>query len=273
MARKLLVPVLVVIAVLVALYWITQRQQAPVSTAERPAVPVSEPTTTPPAVESHPVIREEAPVTAETSPDGTAASAPTDTAPVVPAPSQLDGSDGSVLQAASDLSPSLEGWLLPQEQLRKWVALVDLVAEGKFPVKDRPLSYELPPFRARKEDDRFWLEPASFSRKDALVVALTTIPPERAAHYFHAWEPLLQKAHEELGEGGQFRDRLLQAIRRVNAVQPLTGDTELKASIVTYQYLDPIHEQASALEKLLWRLGPDNSARLQNYLRQLAPLL
>ena len=56
-------------------------------------------------------------------------------------------------------------------------------------------------------------------------------------------------------------------------MQPLQGDVELKQSIISYQYLDPILEQSSALEKLLWRLGPDNSARLQAYLNQLAPLL
>lgn len=271
MGKKILVPVLIVIAGLIAIAWMLRQQSATTPTTGRPVPQASTPAEEP----SHPVIREETPGTAEEMPDTASApeSGASARAPVIAVPPQLDGSDAFVLQAATELSPQLAGWLIPQEQLRKWVALVNLVAEGKFPVKERPLSYELQPFRARKENDRFWLDATSFTRKDALITALTAIPPTRVADYFHAWEPLLQRAHDELGIGGQFRDRLLLAITRVNAVRPLQGDVELKQSIISYQYLDPILEQSSALEKLLWRLGAANSARLQAYLNQLAPLL
>lgn len=274
MLKKILTTVIIVGCGLIIIL-LMQRQQkapAPVTTPPVPAT-ASEPNA---ALESHPILRDEtvpAATPASDLPLVATASESAGTTPPVAKPAQLDGSDASVLQAAADLSPQLAGWLLPQEQLRKWVALVNLVAEGKFPVKERPLSYELQAFRARKEGERFWLEPLSFQRKNALVKALTAISPQRAADYFHAWEPLLQNAHDELGNGGQFRDRLKLAIARVNAVQPLQGETELKVSIVSYQYLDETLEHASALEKLLWRLGPDNSRHLQDYLRRLEPLL
>lgn len=273
MGRKILVPVLIVIAGLIAIAWMLRQQPATTPTTGSTAPQISTPAAGAP--QSHPVIRDETAGTMAEMPAIATAREEADgaQAPVIAVPPQLDGSDAFVLQAATELSPQVASWLIPQEQLRKWVTLVNLVAEGKFPVKERPLSYELQPFRARKENERFWLDAASFSRKDALLTALTAIPPSRAADYFHAWEPLLQRAHDELGIGGQFRDRLQLAITRVNAVQPLQGDVELKQSIISYQYLDPILEQSSALEKLLWRLGPDNSARLQTYLNQLAPLL
>ncbi|MFZ5603052.1 MAG: DUF3014 domain-containing protein [Pseudomonadota bacterium] len=273
MGRKILVPVLIVIAGLIAIAWMLRQQPATAPAPGSLAPPVAAPV--PDKPQSHPVIRDEAAGSVETTPAIATAREEAGSAqiPVIAIPPQLDDSDAYVLQAATELNPQVTGWLIPQEQLRKWVMLVNLVAEGKFPVKERPLSYDLQPFRARKENDRFWLDAASFSRKDVLVSALTTIPPSRAADYFHAWEPLLQRAHDELGIGGQFRDRLQLAITRVNSVQPLQGDVELKQSIISYQYLDPILEQSSALEKLLWRLGPDNSARLQAYLKQLAPLL
>lgn len=274
MLKKILTTAIVVGCGLIVILLMQRQQQipAPATPAPGPAA-TAEPS---PALESHPVLREDTPASpapASDLPVIAAASETASTAPLLAKPPQLDGSDASVLQAAAELSPQLAGWLLPPEQLRKWVALVNLVAEGKFPVKDRPLSYELQAFRARKEDNRFWLEPLSFQRKDALVSALTAISPQRAADYFHAWEPLLQNAHDELGNGGQFRDRLKLAIARVNAVQPLQGETELKVSIVSYLYKDEALEKASALEKLLWRLGPDNSRRLQDYLRTLEPLL
>lgn len=275
MLKKILTTAIIVGCGLILILLMQRQQQTP------PARPVATPADTPaaPTPATHPDMTADfpapppgdasVPVVAAT-PDTPVATA---TPPARPLPARLDGSDPAVRQAAGELSPALAAWLIPAEQLRKWVALVNLVAEGRFPVKDRPLHYALEPFRARKEDNRFWLEPLSFQRKDALVRALTALSPQQVAAHFHAWEPLLQQAHDELGNGGRFRDRLLQVIDRVNRVQPLAGETELKVSIVSYQFQDPALEKASALEKLLWRAGPDNSRRLQDYLRTLKPLL
>lgn len=192
---------------------------------------------------------------------------------VVPPPLHLTASDATVLAAVTQLSPDVVQWLLPDDQIRKWVATINLLAEGKFPVKDRPLEVALPPFQVRTQGEILLLERNNYRRASALVKALTEMPPSRVARHYEAWRPLLEQAQEELGNGKQFDERLHTAIARVLAVQPLTGEIELKAGVLKYTYADDQLEKASALEKALWRLGPSNTLRIQNFLRHLQPLL
>lgn len=191
----------------------------------------------------------------------------------VPPPLQLDASDPALMEAADQLNPEVVQWLVPSDQIRKWVLAINLLAEGKFPVKNRPLEVALPAFQVRESAGQLWLERSNYRRATALIRAFTAVRPSRVAKQYAAWRSLLQKAQDELGNGKRFDERLDTAIRNVLAVKPLTGEVPLKAGVMKYTYADPALERASALEKALWRLGPSNTLRIQNYLRDLRPLL
>jgi hypothetical protein len=206
------------------------------------------------------------------------ATPPAEQAPLVAAPLSLDGSDGQVHAAVSDFAAQLATWLTPEEQVRKWVSLVDQIAEGKLPLKNRPLDYPMTTFMTqrpsdRQKGDKQILDPANYARADLLIKVFTSIPSERLAAYYHAWRPMLDKAYSELGGSGGFDKRLRTAIKRVVKVQPLRTPAELVRPITYYKYADPTLEAASDVEKLMWRLGPENSKRVQDYLRALEPEL
>lgn len=225
----------------------------------------------PPPVTHHPLVRE-APVPDE-FPRETAADPVAPANEIEPAPAELSGSDAAVLAAIERLNPQVAQWLLPDEQVRKWVAAINLLAEGKIPVKDRPLQVALPPFQVIQNGEQLTLDRDNYARATAVINAITQIPPSRLAQHYKAWRPLLEQAQAELGNGMRFHERLHTAIERALSVQPLTGSIELEAGVMRYTYTDPQREQASALEKALWRLGPTNILRIQQYLRDLQPLL
>jgi hypothetical protein len=214
-------------------------------------------------------IPQSAPVTPTPEP----AKPPVEQLPLVAAPINLDGSDGQVHAAVSDFAVQLAAWLTPEEQLRKWVSLVDQIAEGKLPLKNRPLNYPLAAFMTQPKSGKQVLDPANYARADLLIKVFTSIPIERLAAYYHAWRPMLDKAYSELGGTSGFDKRLRTAIKRVLKVQPLKTSAELVRPITYYKYADPSLEAASDVEKLMWRLGPENSKRVQDYLRALEPEL
>lgn len=267
--QKTLATVLLVIILAGAAYWLFMPRDLPDTTPA--TAPVIQQPTTPTPVEHHPVIEDDAPLTAAPTPDAVTPAPVEDD--LVPPPATLDGSDSTVLEAVSQLSADAAEWLLPQEQIRKWVVLVNALADGKVPVKDRPLEYPLPPFKAQEKDGSLWLDRANYGRTTLLIKALTRMPPSRVARQYAAWQPLLQQAQDELGNGADFDERLHTAIDRILAIRPLTGPVELKAGVLKFTYADPQMEKASGVEKLLWRLGPSNTLRIQNYLRDLKPLL
>lgn len=193
--------------------------------------------------------------------------------PTVGAPFELDHSDSVARAAVADIAARFAQWLTPEEQVRKWVVLVDLIADGKLPAKDRPLVYPMPTFAIHLEGEKLMLAPTNYGRADALIDAFTAIPVQSLAAYYHAWHPLLDKAYRELGGKGTFAQRLQAAFDRVEAVHSLTIQPELVQPVVYYKYADPTLENASDVEKLMWRLGPKNTQKVQDYLHKLEPEL
>jgi hypothetical protein len=193
--------------------------------------------------------------------------------PAVGAPFELDHSDGQVRAAVADIAARFAQWLTPEEQIRKWVILVDQLADGKLPAKDRPLSYPMKTFTIHMEGEKKLLDPSNYTRADALIDAFTAIPVQSLAAYYHAWKPLLEKAYRELGRKGTFEQRLHAALDRVEAVHSPTGQPELVQPVVYFKYADETLEKASDVEKLMWRLGPKNTQKVQDYLHKLEPEL
>lgn len=190
--------------------------------------------------------------------------------PVIPPPEKLDGSDEQVLKAVDALSPKIAQWLVPEEQVRKWVLTVDLLAEGKLPLRHKPLEFPIPTFAVESLNaDEFVSENANGRRVTLLIDTVTAIPPKTLARYYHAWLPTLNDAYGELGKKDDFEQRLAQAIDRIIATEDIEDDARLVQPHVFYEFEDKKLEKKSALEKALWRMGKDNRHKLQAYLKEL----
>lgn len=188
-----------------------------------------------------------------------------DLAPVA-APRELDRSDNQVREAARDLSPSLLAWLTPDEQMRKWVLLVVNLANGEVPSKHLPIKYSMLPFDVTERNGKLYAKPFNYMRLQPLVDRAIEVSPEKAAAYYRRWQPMFEKAYDELGLEGNFHGHLLKAIDNVLAAKPLPRNASLKQPEVNYLYEDPNLESATELSRLLWRMGPANTEKLQEFL-------
>lgn len=195
--------------------------------------------------------------------------------PLPEIPKNLMESDTGFTEAAKNLSAKLAAWMTPDHQIRKWVFVIDNIADNKFPVQNQPLDYKIEPFKVQgsEGDETFYVSKENFNRADALINSITSIPANELVRYYQHWLPLLNNAYDELGRGDSFEDRLLQAIDNILAIEPLTEQAALKRPSVFYVYADKDLEKADKLSKLFWRLGPDNTKKVQAYLRTLEPLI
>lgn len=194
--------------------------------------------------------------------------------PLKPVPEHLNHSDGSVLDVFADLSPSLAQWLVPEEQVRKWVLAVDLLADGKIPQRHLPLAYAAGPYKVDALSkvpgkERFAEVEGNTSRYDSLINAVVAVDPRTAGRYYRAWQPMLEQAYGELGKSGSFQQRLDKAVERLLKVQSLPGEPTLVQPHVFYEYESAALEKRSPLDKAVWRLGDNNREKLQAYLREL----
>lgn len=239
-----------------------------------PTVNVESITTHKPATTApQPVIRNTPDPDQWASPEPIKQPSPEPASTLLPVPTDLDNSDPQVHHLVKILAPELTQWLLPQQQIRKWVATIDMMADGRYPRKYPAINFPLGKFAVEKKDGSLHQVSSNFKRADLLITTLTKIEPQQLADYYQQWQPIIEKAYKEQGKRDQFTDRVAQAIETIIALEPLPENAALKQPHVFYTYADPALEQRSDLEKLIWRLGPDNQQALQAYLKQLKPLL
>ena len=209
------------------------------------------------------------------TPDLTPPPKPLSTPPIskashlLPPPSTLSDSDSAFYTVVKSLSPSLLKWLTPDEQIRKWVLLVERIADHDIPYNHHPIAIKTASFNVFSIKEKYYADTTNFSRHEPLIDSLINIEPKFIAEYYHHWLPLLETAYAELGRNKRFHDTFHQAIENVIAVKPLSTPAELEQPSVMYSYVNPELENASNLEKFMWRIGPVNAGKIQVYLQQL----
>ncbi|MBD2858370.1 DUF3014 domain-containing protein [Spongiibacter sp. KMU-158] len=192
---------------------------------------------------------------------------------LVAAPASVRGSDEVVREAVSDLSPSLTDYLGPDQQLRKWIVVVDQLAGYKWPTKNLPLLYPKADFKVLNTSNGMVSSPENSKRWDKLIGLVSNLDAKRVAIYYKNWSPLIEGTYKELGNPNSFDFQLRDAIDHLLFIKPLPAQAQLHRPKVFYEYVDPALENADPLSKWMWRLGPDNMAKLQAWLRELKAYL
>ena len=187
-----------------------------------------------------------------------------------PPPLDLNDSDNQTRSLLAEIMPGAELWLIPVDQIRKWVGFMDRIAYGKITTKYRPLEFKITPFKVLTRDGRLYVDPTNYQRFDRLIDAATTTPPEVLVRYYRYWQPLLAEAYRELGNDMPLDDRVRSALDMIITVKPIGKLAELMPpTSVMYKYADPALEEANEVSKWLWRIGPENANQLQRYVKAL----
>jgi|GEM_PF-5859873 len=168
----------------------------------------------------------------------------------------------------------IQDWISTEEYFRKTIALIDNIAQYKFPKKDLAHFFLEEKFMVIKEGDKILLDPKGYERFDQITTSIISIDLVLVADIFQALEPKIQSFYNELGHiDKSFRSTLLEAFDNIQSV-PLIHDpiTLLRPKIV-YTFSDPELESLSSLNKQFIRMGPINTLLIQNTLKELSLLI
>ncbi|MFT7371978.1 MAG: hypothetical protein ACI9T9_000657 [Oleiphilaceae bacterium] len=192
------------------------------------------------------------------------------TASLQPPPNSLSGSDVHVFSVVDEINPKFKQWITPAEQIRKWVAFIDRIAQGKMATKYRPLIFKVSAFKAINKGGHLYPDPENYKRFNTLIEVVTSVRPDLLAGYYSYWLPIFDEAYAELGNDASFSKRVNLAIDNILAVNPLAIElAELKKpTSIIYKYSDTEIENNSDITKWVWRIGPENAKKLQHYLRE-----
>ena len=187
----------------------------------------------------------------------------------------LDSSDAMIRQAILSLTnfsvPEVEG-LLPGDQLiRKFVAVLDNAAAGRFSLTllgDLSINGI---FIAREiEKGVFEIDFRSYQRFNFVTDVFYSINASRAAELYRLAKPLINAAYKELGYlEGDFDKIFFLALENIVKTPDFPQRVLLKRPVVMYEYIDPEYEALSAFQKQILRTGPRNSKLIKKKAREI----
>jgi Protein of unknown function (DUF3014) len=191
---------------------------------------------------------------------------------LVPSPTPLAGlaeSDPQIVASLVELIDlaTLQQYFQLESLARKFVLCVDNLPAGKLAPQNRVVKPVSGRFAVRETDDEIVLNEANYARYTPLIDVLTGLDAGQIARVYRNSYPLLQLAYEDLGYPGKyFNDRLVAVIDHLLAASPLSGPVLLVQPKVFYRYADPVLEAASVGHKILFRIGPEQMAKVQMWL-------
>lgn len=197
---------------------------------------------------------------------------------------ELAESDAVALAAAEELSGNgeLAALLVKDNAIQKSVRAVIAAADGGVVHEYRPIrspagAFLVDPLDEPPQDgvgQRYRLSARNYERYDGYVNVLTSLQPHKVAAVFQRFYPLFEQAYEQHGvEKGSFKSLTLEAIDSLLAAPVLEEEPILVQPRVYYQFEDPRLEALPATQKLLIRMGPDNTRKIQQALRELRKVI
>ena len=187
----------------------------------------------------------------------------------------LDASDAFLRDMVASLShhPLIERLLVTNGIVRAATLAVEQIGDGRTPVE--PLKPLRPASRlAVVGTETGRIDPRSYARWDAATSSLVTINPSDAAQFYVNVKPLFDAAYRELGHpDGDFDTSIVRAIQKLSDTPRLTTEPELLRRPGYYEHKDPTLASLPPVQKQFLLLGPDNRQKILSWLTRLATAL
>lgn len=187
----------------------------------------------------------------------------------VPTLADSDAPLRDALVKIAGASPVMD-YLLPESIIRHLVVTIDNLPRQKVAVQKRPIGPVIGFFLANGDELHATLDAQNYERYQPLVAAAGKLDMQQLAAVYIRFYPLFHQAYQDLGyPNGYFNDRLVQVIDNLLATPQPQGPIALVRPNVMYTFADPALEARSAGQKLLIRMGADNTAKIKAKLREL----
>ena len=184
---------------------------------------------------------------------------------------ELDHSDEALRGLAGGLSTdkTLESWLKSKNLIRKFVAAVDNIANGLSPRTQIDFFSPQGEFRVRRRSGQYYVDPRGYNRYNLVANVFSSLDTAKTIELYRRAKPLIQEAYADLGYPDQnFDSTLVEAIVELLKVPVVQGDMLLERKVISYAIADPGLESLSEAQKYLLRMGPENTRKIQNKLRE-----
>tara|TARA_B100001094_G_C18194716_1_gene809885 strand:- start:7747 stop:8538 length:792 start_codon:yes stop_codon:yes gene_type:complete len=169
---------------------------------------------------------------------------------------------------------NLSPYLNRDNFIRRLVNFIDHIAQGQLHHSTSPTLRPQEKFKPHTIDGKLYLDPENFHRYDFYAHALANINLKNLSQIYTMVQPLLNEAFIELGyQENQFHSTLLKAIDEIMKAPVIHQPIVVKHEQENYKFVQPELESLSPIQKLMIRMGPENTTRIQESLKEMSTYL
>jgi len=188
----------------------------------------------------------------------------------------LNQSDEWLRKRAKDLPnySKLAEWLKVNDLIRRITAAVDNIADGMSPRAHLGFLDPKKAFRVAKKGENLIINPQSYHRYDRAADTFASLDAATVVRIFQELKPLFQEAYKELGYPRRdFQETLIRAIKELLETPMVEGNITVMEGVISYHMVEEDLEDLNEAQKHLLRMGPQNTRKIQNKLREMAVAL
>ena len=185
----------------------------------------------------------------------------------------LDDSDAVVrdLVAALSAHPRLATWLVTDDLIRRFVVVVDNIADGRNPGQHVPFMRPNTRFQTIGEQPALRIAPANFSRYDTHAQLIASLDTDGTAESYQRLLPLMDAGYAELGyPDTEFSSTFARAVAHLLDAPVLDEPPTLIPRVSFFEYTDDELESLSPAHKQFMGMGPANMRVVQAKIREIA---
>ncbi|WP_051043790.1 DUF3014 domain-containing protein [Psychromonas sp. CNPT3] len=185
---------------------------------------------------------------------------------------QLDNSDPLLIQKSRSFLRNSEQrrLLINIGIVRNFVVFIDNFSRGILLTQFSNFNAPQQRFLIEKQDHNLFLNKKSYQRYDIYANVIANMNTALVIKEYKKLQPLFDEAYSDLGyPKNAFNATLSLAIENVLQAPILEGNILLVAPSVMYRFADEDLESLPATQKLLIRMGPDNSIKIKHKLREI----
>lgn len=188
----------------------------------------------------------------------------------------LNDSDALLLASLQQLTELNEyrSLLNQEEMIRNFVVFIDNFSRGELLTRFSPLIKPGEPFSTVKVEQKMYLNPDSYQRYNIYADIIDSMDIDAAISQYRTLQPLFDEAYREIASPqGVFSDSLKKALAVALDAPVIVEPIALIAPSAMYKFADPELEALPAAQKLLIRMGPENTLKLKTKLQQIQQAL
>ena len=189
---------------------------------------------------------------------------------------ELNESDFTLSQLVKNCSthPLFARSLESEDLIRKFVAMINNVADGDTPVFHLQFLAPAKRFQVKKQGENYYMDSRGYRRYKPFANAFASLDTQQCIHLYKRLRPTFNKAFQELGETDTtFDSRFKQAIEVLLQTPQVSGTIQLEKKVISYAFKDNNLEQLKAVQKHLLRMGAENQKKIQGKLKEFTEAL